>query len=65
MMLTMFLLLVPYIIFTGLLARYFDSLFIVAGFTGVFLLAQFFFSDKIALYNMDASVADEDDGPQA
>lgn len=65
MALTMFLLFALYIVFAGLLAWYFDGLFIMAGFMGVFLFAQFFFSDKIALYSMGASVVDEDDGPQA
>ncbi len=65
MALTMFLLFALYIVFAGLLAWYFDGLFIMAGVMGVFLFAQFFFSDKIALYSMGASVVDEDDGPQA
>lgn len=65
MALTMFLLFALYIVFAGVLFAYFQSLAVMAGFMGVFLFAQFFFSDKIALYSMGASVVDEDDGPQA
>ncbi|RDZ66143.1 zinc metalloprotease HtpX [Haloferax sp. Atlit-12N] len=62
---TMFLLFALYIVFAGVLFAYFQNLAVMAGFMGVFLFAQFFFSDKIALYSMGASVVDEDDGPQA
>ncbi|MCO8268665.1 MULTISPECIES: zinc metalloprotease HtpX [unclassified Haloferax] len=65
MALTMFLLFALYIVFAGVLFAYFQSLAVMAGFMGVFLFAQFFFSDKIALYSMGATVVDEDDGPQA
>ncbi|ELZ73805.1 heat shock protein HtpX [Haloferax prahovense DSM 18310] len=65
MALTMFLLFALYIVFAGVLFAYFQKLAVMAGFMGVFLFAQFFFSDKIALYSMGASVVDEDDGPQA
>ncbi|RDZ42803.1 zinc metalloprotease HtpX [Haloferax sp. Atlit-10N] len=65
MALTMFLLFALYIVFAGVLFAYFQNLAVMAGFMGVFLFAQFFFSDKIALYSMGASVVDEDDGPQA
>ncbi|KAB1187049.1 MULTISPECIES: zinc metalloprotease HtpX [Haloferax] len=62
---TMFLLFALYIVFAGVLVAYFQSLTIMVLFMGVFLFAQFFFSDKIALYSMGARVVDEDDGPQA
>lgn len=62
---TMFLLFALYIVFAGLLAFYFGDLLVVVGFMSIFLFAQFFFSDKIALYSMGARVVDEDDGPQA
>ncbi|CQR49278.1 MULTISPECIES: zinc metalloprotease HtpX [Haloferax] len=65
MALTMFLLFALYIVFAGVLAWYFTNLSVVVGFMAIFLFAQFFFSDKIALYSMGASVVDEDDGPQA
>jgi heat shock protein HtpX len=62
---TMFLLFALYIVFAGVLVTYFQSLTIMVAFMGIFLFAQFFFSDKIALYSMGAHVVDEDDGPQA
>ncbi|KAB1197616.1 MULTISPECIES: zinc metalloprotease HtpX [Haloferax] len=62
---TMFLLFALYIVFAGVLVAYFQSLTIMVAFMGIFLFAQFFFSDKIALYSMGAHVVDEDDGPQA
>ncbi|WP_411965007.1 zinc metalloprotease HtpX [Haloferax sp. YSMS24] len=65
MVFTMFLLFALYIVFAGLLAFYFGDLLVVVGFMSIFLFAQLFFSDKIALYSMGARVVDEDDGPQA
>ncbi|MFC7204992.1 zinc metalloprotease HtpX [Haloferax namakaokahaiae] len=65
MALTMFLLFALYIVFAAVLFAYFQSLAIMVAFMGVFLFAQFFFSDRIALYSMGAKVVDEDDGPQA
>ena len=62
---TMFLLFALYIVFAAVLFAYFQSLAVMVGFMGIFLFAQFFFSDKIALYSMGAHVVDEDDGPQA
>ncbi|WP_410766030.1 zinc metalloprotease HtpX [Haloferax sp. DFSO60] len=62
---TMFLLFALYIVFAGVLLVYFNNLFIMVAFMGIFLFAQFFFSDKLALYSMGAKVVDEDDGPQA
>ncbi|ELZ87233.1 heat shock protein HtpX [Haloferax elongans ATCC BAA-1513] len=62
---TMFLLFALYIVFAGVLFAYFQNLAIMVGFMGIFLFAQFFFSDKLALYSMGATVVDEDDGPQA
>ncbi|WP_396611052.1 zinc metalloprotease HtpX [Haloferax sp. S1W] len=62
---TMFLLFALYIVFAGVLFAYFQNLAIMVGFMAIFLFAQFFFSDKLALYSMGATVVDEDDGPQA
>ncbi|SEK97347.1 zinc metalloprotease HtpX [Haloferax larsenii] len=62
---TMFLLFALYIVFAGVLFAYFQNIAIMVGFMGIFLFAQFFFSDKLALYSMGATVVDEDDGPQA
>ncbi|ELZ57532.1 MULTISPECIES: zinc metalloprotease HtpX [unclassified Haloferax] len=64
MALTMFLLFALYIVFGAVLLQ-FRGLGVWAAFMGIFLFAQFFFSDKLALYSMGASVVDEDDGPQA
>ena len=61
MVLTMFLLFVLYIVFMGVLWAYFGNLFIMVGFMGIFLFVQFFFSDKLALYSMGATVVDEDE----
>jgi heat shock protein HtpX len=61
MALTMFLLFVLYIVFMGVLWAYFGNLLIMVGFMGVFLFVQFFFSDKLALYSMGATVVEEDE----
>ncbi|ADQ65730.1 zinc metalloprotease HtpX [Halogeometricum borinquense] len=62
MVLTMFLLFALYIVFVGALV-YTDS-FIVLPFVAVFLFAQFFFSDKLALYSMGAKKVSEDEYPE-
>ncbi|WP_338726680.1 zinc metalloprotease HtpX [Haladaptatus sp. DJG-WS-42] len=65
MALTMFLLFALYIVFIGVLTLYFDSLILIVMMMGIFMFAQFFFSDKLALYTMGAKVVDENDGPRA
>ncbi|MFC6731320.1 MULTISPECIES: zinc metalloprotease HtpX [unclassified Haladaptatus] len=64
MALTMFLLFALYIVFIGVLTLYFESLVITVAFMGIFMFAQFFFSDKLALYSMGAKVVDEDEYPE-
>ncbi|WP_380679122.1 zinc metalloprotease HtpX [Salinigranum sp. GCM10025319] len=61
MALTMFLLFALYIVFVGVLSLYFGRLLPVVAFMGIFLFVQFFFSDKLALYSMGATVVDEDE----
>ncbi|WP_336360528.1 zinc metalloprotease HtpX [Haladaptatus sp. ZSTT2] len=64
MALTMFLLFALYIVFIGVLTLYFDSLILIVMMMGIFMFAQFFFSDKLALYSMGAKVVDEDEYPE-
>ena len=61
MALTMFLLFALYIVFVGVLSLYFGRLLPVVVFMGIFLLGQFLFSDKLALYSMGATVVEEDE----
>ena len=62
MLLTMFLLVALYIVFIGILSQY-VGLFALVLIMGLFSFGQFFFSDKLALYSMGASVVDEDEYP--
>ncbi|TSD15251.1 zinc metalloprotease HtpX [Haloglomus irregulare] len=62
MLLTMFLLVALYIGFIGILSQY-VGLFALVLIIGLFSFGQFFFSDKLALYSMGASVVDEDEYP--
>ncbi|MFB6172954.1 MAG: zinc metalloprotease HtpX [Haloarculaceae archaeon] len=64
MFLTMFLLFALYIVFVGALSLYFTNLFAIVAVMGVFLIAQFFFSDKLALYSMGAREVSEDEYPE-
>ena len=64
MFLTMFLLFVLYAVFMGVLSLYFTDLFVIVAIMGVFMLGQFFFSDKLALYSMGAREVDEDEFPE-
>jgi len=64
MALTMFLLFALYIVFAGVLASTSGSLTVVVVFMGAFMLAQFFFSDKIALYSMGAKEVSEEEYPE-
>jgi heat shock protein HtpX len=63
MILTMFLLFALYIVFIGVMTqtRFFGVA--VLG-MGVFLLGQFFFSDRLALYSMGAREVDPDEYPE-
>ncbi|WP_224270524.1 zinc metalloprotease HtpX [Haloprofundus salinisoli] len=62
MALTMFLLFALYIAFVGVLSQIgYTSMLI---FVGIFFLAQFFFSDRLALYSMGAKKVSEDEYPQ-
>ncbi|SFR32980.1 zinc metalloprotease HtpX [Halogeometricum limi] len=62
MVVTMFLLFALYIVFVGALA-YTRNWFILP-FVGIFLFAQFFFSDKLALYSMGAKEVSEEEYPE-
>jgi heat shock protein HtpX len=60
---TMFLLFALYIVFAGVLLQ-FAGLATMALFMGAFLFAQYFFSDKIALYSMGAKEVSEEEYPE-
>jgi len=62
MVVTMFLLVVVYIVFIAVLSQY-ASLLFVAAFAGVFLVGQFFFSDRLALRSMGAREVTENEYP--
>ncbi|WP_255151502.1 zinc metalloprotease HtpX [Halorarius halobius] len=65
MVLTMFLLFALYIAFVGVMAVFFtDRLFPILVVMALFLGAQFFFSDKLALYSMGAREVSEQEYPQ-
>jgi heat shock protein HtpX len=63
MLLTMFLLVVLYVVFIAVLSQY-AGVAVMVAFMGVFLFAQFFFSDKLALYSMGATVVSEKEYPE-
>ena len=63
MVLTMVLLGGLYIVFIGVLALYFESIVLIVLVMGLFMGAQFFFSDKLALYSMGAREVDPDEYP--
>jgi heat shock protein HtpX len=60
---TMFLLFALYIVFAGVLLQ-FAGLAVMALFMGAFLFAQYFFSDRIALYSMGANEVNEQEYPE-
>lgn len=62
MVLTMFLLFALYIVFVGALVA--TRSWVILPFVAVFLFAQFFFSDKLALYSMGAKEVSEEEYPQ-
>jgi heat shock protein HtpX len=61
--LTMFLLFALYIVFIAILSQY-TGLFGIVIAMGAFSFAQYFFSDKMALYSMGARVVDENEEPE-
>jgi heat shock protein HtpX len=61
---TMFLLFALYLVFVGVLTLYFGNLLIPAILLGTFSLAQYFFSDKLALRSMGARTVSEEEYPQ-
>jgi len=64
MALTMFLLFGLYIVFLGILTLYFQSIVAIVLVMGLFMGAQFFFSDRLALYSMGAREVDPDEYPE-
>jgi heat shock protein HtpX len=62
MVLTMFLLFALYLAFVGVLFRTNSAVFLPL--MGVFVLAQFFFSDRLALYSMGAEEVSEQEYPE-
>jgi heat shock protein HtpX len=64
MVLTMFLLFALYVGFLGVLSFVTADLLVIVAVMSVFLVGQFFFSDKLALYSMGAKEVSEDDYPQ-
>jgi heat shock protein HtpX len=64
MALTMFLLFGLYIVFIGLLSLYFRSLVAIVLIMGLFMGAQFLFSDKLALYSMGAKEVSPEEYPE-
>ena len=64
MVLTMLLLGLLYVVFMGALWYYTGDLLLVVLFFGAFSFAQFFFSDKLALYSMGAREVSEEEYPE-
>jgi len=64
MFLTMFLLVVVYIVFLAVLTVVVEQFLFVVAFMSVFLFAQFFLSDKLALRSMGAREVDENEFPE-
>ena len=62
MVLTMFLLFALYLVFVGVLVQTNSAAFLPL--MGVFVLVQFFFSDRIALYSMGAKEVSEEEYPE-
>src|SRR6266704_434446 len=64
MALTMFLLALVYVAFIAALVVLIKSIVVIVLIVGVLLWAQFWFSDRIALYAMRARVVTPDQAPQ-
>jgi heat shock protein HtpX len=63
MVFTMFLLFVLYIVFIAILSQY-AGLFVMVLVMGLFMLGQFFFSDRLALWSMGAKEVSEEEYPE-
>jgi heat shock protein HtpX len=63
MVITMFLLFALYVVFLGILTLYFGNLLIPVIGLGLFSIAQFFFSDNLALRSMGATKVSENEYP--
>jgi heat shock protein HtpX len=61
---TMFLLFALYLVFVGVLTLHFGNLLVPAILLGAFSLAQFFFSDTLALRSMGARTVSEEEYPR-
>ncbi|PSQ21286.1 zinc metalloprotease HtpX [Halobacteriales archaeon QS_8_65_32] len=61
---TMFLLFGLYIVFIGALSLYTTNILFIVLIMGGFMAAQYFFSDKLALYSMGASEVSEEEYPE-
>lgn len=64
MVLTMFLLFALYVVFIAVLSQTTYSLWAIVPAMTLFLFAQLFFSDKLALYSMGARTVDESQQPE-
>jgi heat shock protein HtpX len=64
MVLTMFLLAVVYLVFLGVLLVFVESFVLIVAVMSVFLVAQFFLSDKLALRSMGAEEVSEQEYPE-
>ncbi|PSQ01831.1 zinc metalloprotease HtpX [Halobacteriales archaeon QS_4_69_31] len=64
MVLTMFLLAVVYLVFLGVLLVFVESFVLIVAVMSVFLVAQFFLSDKLALRSMGAKEVSEQEYPE-
>jgi heat shock protein HtpX len=64
MVFTMFLLFALYVGFVAVLSLFTADLLAVVAFMSVFILGQFLFSDKLALYSMGAKEVSEEEYPQ-
>jgi heat shock protein HtpX len=64
MAITMFLLFALYIVFVGAMVEFTSYGGIVLPMMAIFLFAQFFFSDKLALYSMGAKEVSEEEYPE-
>ncbi|WP_435126172.1 zinc metalloprotease HtpX [Halobaculum sp. D14] len=64
MFFTMFLLFALYVVFIAVLSQTSVGMFGIVAVMGLFLVGQFFFSDKLALYSMGAHEVSEEEYPE-
>ncbi|WP_435146762.1 zinc metalloprotease HtpX [Halobaculum sp. P14] len=64
MFFTMFLLFALYVVFIAVLSQTSIGMFGIVAVMGLFLVGQFFFSDKLALYSMGAHEVSEEEYPE-